>query len=282
MPSDEKKTPMEDLKEKFRALFTPGSPQKKKDGLPPKAHFSIWYFLIAFFLITYLQQYFFSQKVETIPYSQFKQNLVAGNVTKLIIGPENIYETLKGLKIRSRRSLRCGWMIPIWSRSWMNIRSITPDAMRVNCWAVFSPGFSPRHHVLGLAVCHEKDGAGDGRNVLRQEQGQAFAQNETMVTFADVAGIDEAKEELQEVVEFLKNPAKFQKLGGRIPKGVLLSVHRGPGKPCLPRRWPARQKCLFFSISGSEFVEMFVGVGIACSRSLSQAASQAPLHYFHR
>ena len=97
MPSNEEKAPLEDLKEKFRALFAPGSLQKKKDGLPPKTHFSIWYFLIAFLLITYLQQYFFSPKVETIPYSQFKQNLVAGNVTKLIIGPENITGTLKGI-----------------------------------------------------------------------------------------------------------------------------------------------------------------------------------------
>ena len=74
----------------------PGDVQKKKGALPPKTHFSIWYFLIAFLLIFYLQQYFFSPKVETIPYSQFKQNLVEGNVTKLIIGPEHINGTLKG------------------------------------------------------------------------------------------------------------------------------------------------------------------------------------------
>ena len=96
MPMNGGKKPLEDLKDKFRSLFAPGSPQKKKDALPPKTHFSIWYFLIAFLLITYLQQYFFSPKVETIPYSQFKQNLAEGNVTKLIIGPENITGTLKG------------------------------------------------------------------------------------------------------------------------------------------------------------------------------------------
>ena len=105
MPSTEEKTPLDNLKEKFRALFTPGSPQKKKDGLPPKAHFSIWYFLIAFLLITYLQQHFFSPKVETIPYSEFKQNLVAGNVTKLIVGPENITGTLKGIDKREGAGL---------------------------------------------------------------------------------------------------------------------------------------------------------------------------------
>ena len=75
MPANGGKAPLEDLKERFRALFAPGNIQKKKDALPPKAHFSIWYFLIAFLLITYVQQKFFSSKVETIPYSQFKQNL---------------------------------------------------------------------------------------------------------------------------------------------------------------------------------------------------------------
>ena len=76
MPSNEKKGPLEELKEKFRSFFGSRDPQKKKDALPPKTHFSIWYFLITFLLIIYLQQYFFSPKVETIPYSQFKQNLV--------------------------------------------------------------------------------------------------------------------------------------------------------------------------------------------------------------
>ena len=69
---------------------------QKKDGLPPKTHFSIWYFLMAILLIMYVQQYFFSSKVETIPYSQFKQNLAEGTVSKLTIGPENITGTLKG------------------------------------------------------------------------------------------------------------------------------------------------------------------------------------------
>ena len=95
MPSDGKKEPMEDLKDKFRSFFGPRDPQKKKDTLPPKAHFSIWYFLMAFLLFSYLQQYFLARKVETIPYGQFKQNLAEGNVSKLIVGPENVTGTLK-------------------------------------------------------------------------------------------------------------------------------------------------------------------------------------------
>ncbi len=96
MPSNEIKERLENIKDKFRSLFNPQDPQKKKNALPPKAHFSIWYFLIVFLLFTFVQQYFLSRKVETIPYSQFKQYLIDGTVTKLTIGPENISGTLKG------------------------------------------------------------------------------------------------------------------------------------------------------------------------------------------
>ena len=93
MPSDEKKEPMENLKDKFRSLFGLKDPQEKNKALPPKARFSIWYFLIVFLAISYLQQVFFSGKVETIPYSQFKQSIAEGKVNELIIGPENIIGT---------------------------------------------------------------------------------------------------------------------------------------------------------------------------------------------
>jgi cell division protease FtsH len=96
MPSSGRKGPGDILKDKFRSIFTPKDPQKKKDALPPKAHFSIWYFLMAFLLFFYLQQNFFSAKVETILYSQFKQYIAEGIVGKLIIGPENIKGTLTG------------------------------------------------------------------------------------------------------------------------------------------------------------------------------------------
>ncbi len=93
MPSDEKKEPWEGLREKFRSFLGLQGPQKKKNALPPKAHFSIWYFLMALLLFSFLQQYFLSGKVETIPYGQFRQELAEGNVSKLTIGPENITGT---------------------------------------------------------------------------------------------------------------------------------------------------------------------------------------------
>jgi cell division protease FtsH len=283
MPSNGKKAPLEDLKERFHALFAPGDVQKNKDALPPKAHFSIWYFLITFFLVAYLQQYFFSQKVETIPYSQFKQNLVEGNVTKLIIGPEHINGTLKGKD--SKRE-----------QDFTTIRVDDPnlvkelDEHKVRYSGLYESKLlgSIISWIIPLGIMFliwryamKKMGPGMGVMSFSKSKAKLFAENETMVTFADVAGIDEAKEELQEVVEFLKNPAKFQKLGGRIPKGVLLVGPPGTGKTLLAKAVAGEAKVPFFSISGSEFVEMFVGVGASRVRDLfSQAAGQAPCIIF--
>src|SRR5690348_9711459 len=102
-----------------------------------------------------------------------------------------------------------------------------------------------------------------------------------MVTFADVAGVDEAKDELQEVVEFLKDPKKYGRLGARVPKGVLLVGPPGTGKTMLARAVAGEAAVPFFSISGSEFVEMFVGVGAARVRDLfEQARQKAPAIIF--
>jgi len=264
-------------------LFALGDVQKKKGALPPKTHFSIWYFLITFILIIYLQQYFFSPKVETIPYSQFKQNLVEGNVTKLIIGPEHINGTLKGKDDKREQDFT-------------TIRVDDPnlvkelDEHKVRYSGLYESKLISTmiSWVLPLGIMFliwrfamKKMGPGAGVMSFGKSKAKLFAENETMVTFADVAGIDEAKEELQEVVEFLKNPAKFQKLGGRIPKGVLLVGPPGTGKTLLAKAVAGEAKVPFFSISGSEFVEMFVGVGASRVRDLfSQAASQAPCIIF--
>ena len=109
------------------------------------------------------------------------------------------------------------------------------------------------------------------------------AEDDVKVKFADVAGVDEAEEELREIVEFLKNPKKYTSIGGRIPKGVLLVGPPGTGKTLLARAVAGEANVPFFSLSGSEFVEMFVGVGAARVRDLfSQAAEQGALHRLHR
>jgi len=127
----------------------------------------------------------------------------------------------------------------------------------------------------------KKMGPGMGVMSFAKNKAKVFAKRDTQVTLADVAGIHEAKEELQEVVEFLSNPGKFQKLGGRIPKGVLLVGPPGTGKTLLARAVAGEAGVPLFSISGSEFVEMFVGVGAArVSDLFSQAAGQAPCIIF--
>src|SRR5207302_9677281 len=108
-----------------------------------------------------------------------------------------------------------------------------------------------------------------------------YAQQDLKITFDDVAGIDEAVAELREVVDFLKNPEKYQSLGGRIPKGVLLVGPPGTGKTLLAKAVAGEASVPFFSLSGSEFVEMFVGVGAARVRDLfAQAESRAPCIIF--
>src|SRR5206468_365668 len=119
-------------------------------------------------------------------------------------------------------------------------------------------------------------GAG-GLMQIGKSKAKVYIEKKTGVTFNDVAGIDEAEEELVEVVEFLKTPQKYQRLGGRIPKGVLLIGPPGTGKTLLARAVAGEAGVPFFSISGSDFVEMFVGVGAARVRDLfSQAVEHAP------
>ncbi len=124
-------------------------------------------------------------------------------------------------------------------------------------------------------------GGGPGLFAAGRSRARVYVETDTKVTFADVAGVDEAKEELQEVIEFLKTPEKFRRLGGKIPKGILLVGPPGTGKTLLARAVAGQAGVPFFSISGSEFVEMFVGVGAARVRDLFlQARERAPCIVF--
>ena len=280
MTSNNSKEPIGMLMAKLRSLFGSRDDAKKKDGLPPKARFSIWYFVFAMLFLSYMQPFFFSSKVETIPYSQFKQYVADGYVGKLTIGPENIKGTLKGDEARKFTTIR------------VNDPDLVKDldTHKVGYAGSYESKFlgAILSWVIPMGVLFliwrfamKKMGPGMGVMSFSKSKAKIFAESETKVTFADAAGIDEAKEELQEVVEFLSTPEKSQKLGGRIPKGVLLVGPPGTGKTLLARAVAGEAKVPFFSISGSEFVEMFVGVGAARVRDLfAQAASQAPCIIF--
>src|SRR5262249_41935004 len=124
-------------------------------------------------------------------------------------------------------------------------------------------------------------GLGGGLMSIGKSKAKVYVESDTGVRFDDVAGVDEAKDELREIVEFLKNPEQYGRLGGRMPKGVLLVGPPGTGKALLAKAVAGQAGVPFFSISGSEFVEMFVGVGAARVRDLfEQARSKAPAIIF--
>ena len=283
MPPTEKKSPTRDAMDRLNDMFGPGMKDGKRDGLHPKTHFSIWYFVIAMGFIVALQQYFLSRNVETIPYSRFKQELTQGNVDRLTISPETILGTLKAKDKQP-------------AQQFVTIRVADPglvgelDARKVDYSGHYESNMlaSILSWVLPIAFmiliwrfAMKRMGPGMGVMSFARSKARLFAENETKITFADVAGIDEAKQELSEVVEFLKSPDRFRRLGGRIPKGVLLVGAPGTGKTLLAKAVAGEAKVPFFTISGSEFVEMFVGVGASRVRDLfSQATAQAPCIIF--
>ena len=280
MAANRNSEPIENLSDKLRSFFGFNGHQTNKEGLPVKRRFSIWYFLIVFFAISYLMQYYSNSKTETIPYSRFKQYIADGTINELTIGTENINGTLKGLPDQTFTTVRVNDLGLVKELDERGVKySGRQDSKFLGAlltWII----------PLGLffviwRYSMKKMGPGAGVMSFSKSKAKIFAESDTKVSFTDVAGIDEAKEELWEVVEFLSTPDKFQKLGGRIPKGVLLVGPPGTGKTLLARAVAGEARVPFYSISGSEFVEMFVGVGAARVRDLfAQAAGNAPCIIF--
>lgn len=266
--------------DKVRDLYNRGDPQNKEKGPAPKRPFNIWLFLAVALLFASLQPYFFSAKVEPMAYSEFKQNIAEGKVAHLTIGPEDISGTLNGTPIKQFTTVRVD--------DPGLVKELDALKIKYSGWYQnrFFAGLLTWLLPLGFLFliwifAIRKMGPGMGVMSFGKSKAKIFAESAIKVSFMDVAGIDEAKEELEEVVEFLSTPEKAQKLGGRIPKGVLLVGPPGTGKTLLARAVAGEAKVPFFSISGSEFVEMFVGVGAARVRDLfAQAAAQAPCIIF--
>ncbi len=150
-------------------------------------------------------------------------------------------------------------------------------------WASLLLGWAPTLLIVGFWLFFMRQMQSGGNKALSfgKSKAKLSSSSQKKVTFKDVAGVDEAKEELQEIIEFLKEPQKFQKLGGRIPKGVLLMGPPGTGKTLLARAVAGEANVPFFSISGSDFVEMFVGVGASRVRDLfEQGKKNAPCIVF--
>jgi len=253
-----------------------------KKPLLKKANFTIWYFVIAFIIILLVQNYFVSKGTEDIiPYSEFKESLRAGRIKELTITIETVsgeWVTEKGARkfqtirvedpdlVKDLETHKVKYTGKIDSKWVTNILSwIIPLIFFILVWRFLFSRIGPETSVMSFGKSRAK----------------IVAEKDKKVTFTDVAGIDEAKEELKEVVEFLKNPGKFQRLGAKIPKGVLLVGTPGTGKTLLAKAVAGEANVPFFSISGSNFVEMFVGVGAARVRDLfAQAQNHAPCIIF--
>ena len=251
-----------------------------------KISFSIGYVFLAIFAVVLVHDFIVAtQKLEEIPYSEFKTLLAAGKVAEVTVTQQRVTGMLKPQDISKEQKL------------FTTVRIEDPDLIKdlsagnskfsgtiestflrdLLSWIV------PALVFVGIwFFVMKRFGQGQsGFMTVGQSKAKIYAEKVTKVTFADVAGVDEAKEELREVIEFLKTPEKFTRIGGKIPKGILLVGPPGTGKTLLARAVAGEAGVTFFSISGSEFVEMFVGVGAARVRDLfDQAKVKAPCIIF--
>ena len=248
--------------------------------------FSVWYVLVGVWVVLIAQSYISSMfAYQVVPYSQFLTLLKTGKISEVAVTANQIQGKMKvdGAAAGETKAFRTIRVDPELSTlldtykvsfkgeiestflrdlfSW-----IFPIILFVGIWYFFMKRMGSQQA---------------GFMTLGKNKAKIYVENELNVTFDDVAGVDEAKQELVEVIEFLKTPAKFTELGGKIPKGILLVGPPGTGKTMLAKAVAGESGVPFFSISGSEFVEMFVGMGAARVRDLfEQAKQKAPCIIF--
>jgi cell division protease FtsH len=249
--------------------------------------FNLAYVLIAVMGVLVVQDFWArKQAVATIPYSEFQKLVREDKIASVVVGQDQLSGELKeplngkkrfvavrvdadiakeldqhGVEYRGQFDSNFVTMLLSW---------IVPTALFFGIWIV-----------LGRRMAKQLGGPGGGLMAIGKSKARVYVETDTKVTFADVAGVDEAKAELEEVVSFLKDPKEHGRLGARMPKGVLLVGPPGTGKTLLAKAVAGEAGVAFFSISGSEFVEMFVGVGAARVRDLfEQARAKAPCIIF--
>lgn len=245
---------------------------------------NILYFVAAVFGVLLIGDLLGKQQhVKAIPYSEFQVLLEKGEVKDLVVGDKQIRGTFANpgeAKVQHFTTLRVDpALAQDLARSKATYSGEPGPGMLESllAWLVPSVGFI----LLWMFLIRPMAGGHGGLMSIGKSRAKVYVETDTKVTFADVAGVDEAKAELAEVVGFLKEPKKHSRLGARVPKGVLLVGPPGTGKTLLARAVAGEAGVPFFSISGSEFVEMFVGVGAARVRDLfEQARNRAPAIIF--
>lgn len=247
--------------------------------------FNLLYFLVAVFTLFLVQDLLNSARtVEEIPYSRFVELTEAGKVTELTISSEQVrgsYVTPNNGKTHFVAQRVEPDLAELLSRTGVSYTGVAENSWIGTLASWFLPilvFFALWYFLIGRVM---RGGGIGGAMSIGQSKAKVYVETDTKVTFSDVAGVDEAKEELQELIEFLRDPQTHGVLGARAPKGVLLLGPPGTGKTLLARAVAGEAKVPFFSISGSEFVEMFVGVGAARVRDLfEQARKTAPAIIF--
>jgi cell division protease FtsH len=244
----------------------------------------MWYVLGVFLLLALGQALFVSmQSSQTITYSEFKQRVRGGSVQDVVVAEDRVRGSVKdgtkdGKPFMAIR-IEDPKLLEDLEKSGVKYRGEAP-----NKWLAEVVGWIiPLVFLVALwsFFFRRMGGAEGGVMSFARSRAKIYADDDVKVRFGDVAGVDEAEDELREIVEFLKNPRKYTSIGGRIPKGVLLVGPPGTGKTLLARAVAGEAKVPFFSLSGSEFVEMFVGVGAARVRDLfAQAEVKAPCIVF--
>ena len=217
--------------------------------------------------------------VDTIPYSEFEQLVAQGNVTEVAVGQDAIQGKLKDKLASGKSAFVTARVDPALAEK-LEAKGVVVTGVpsgglfqTILSWLVPALMFYLIWIFLGRRIA-DRQGFG-GLMSIGKSRAKVYVEKDTKVTFADVAGVEEAKFELQEVVSFLKDPKSYGRLGAHVPKGILLVGPPGTGKTLLARAVAGEAGVAFFSISGSEFVEMFVGVGAARVRDLFEQARKA-------
>jgi cell division protease FtsH len=272
---------------------TPTPPSKpggrRPSGRPRgffKSPFSVlWWVLGAVLLIGVVQAFLLMPASGSISYSEFKRLVRSGQVAEVTIGKDAITGILKSDDPKPKRFSTVP--MPVEDRDLLkelDQYNVKAQGEQISRWLPEILGWLlPLAFLLLLwfLVFRRMGGAEGGIMSFARSRAKVYVDDDVKVTFADVAGVEEAANELREIVEFLKTPGKYTNLGGKIPKGVLLVGPPGTGKTLLARAVAGEANVPFFSLSGSEFVEMFVGVGAARVRDLfSQADAKSPCIIF--
>ncbi|NJM50681.1 MAG: ATP-dependent metallopeptidase FtsH/Yme1/Tma family protein [Sphingomonadales bacterium] len=258
--------------------------QEPQGQNPLVKNMAIWAAVIfAFLIIASIFSGGANDAAKGISYSNFREKVASGQVQSVAIAPDKITgklkdnETFSTVPVASDTSL-----YQLLEEQGVDVQG--KQIEQPSMWLIFLYQALPFLLILGIAffvLRQMQKGSGSGAMGFGKSKAKLLTEKHGKVTFEDVAGIDEAREELQEIVEFLKDPGKFSRLGGKIPKGALLVGSPGTGKTLLARAIAGEAGVPFFSISGSDFVEMFVGVGASRVRDMfEQAKKNAPCIVF--